>query len=53
MTERGMAERRDIPVIIRGDAESFLQASITAMSVAGELGFSNINMATATLPDAQ
>jgi biopolymer transport protein ExbD len=53
MTERGMADRRDIPVIIRGDAESLLQASITAMSVAGELGFSSINIATVTLPEAQ
>ena len=53
MTERGMADRRDIPVMIRGDAESFLQASITAMSVAGELGFSSINIATVTLPETQ
>ena len=50
--ERGLGARRDIPIIIRGDAESDLQASTTAMSVAGELGFTSINIATATLPDA-
>ena len=51
--ERGFGARRDIPIIIRGDKESDLQASTTAMSVAGELGFTSINIATATLPDAQ
>jgi biopolymer transport protein ExbD len=53
MEERGLAERRDIPVIIRGDAESSLQASTTAMSVAGELGFTSINIATVTTSDSQ
>lgn len=53
MTDRGFGARRDIPVIIRGDAESNLQASTTAMSVAGELGFSSINIATVTLSDSQ
>jgi biopolymer transport protein ExbD len=53
MNERGFGARRDIPVIIRGDAESNLQASTTAMSVAGELGFSSINIATVTLSDSQ
>jgi biopolymer transport protein ExbD len=53
MNERGFGDRRDIPVIIRGDAESNLQASTTAMSVAGELGFSSINIATVTLSDSQ
>jgi biopolymer transport protein ExbD len=53
MTERGFGGRRDIPVIIRGDAESNLQASTTAMSVAGELGFTSINIATVTLSDSQ
>ena len=52
MNERGFGERRDIPVIIRGDAGSNLQASTTAMSVAGELGFSSINIATVTLSDS-
>ena len=53
MAERGMAERRDIPVIIRGDASSSLQASTTAMSVAGELGFTSINIATVTTPESR
>ncbi len=53
MNDRGFGTRRDIPVIIRGDAESNLQASTTAMSVAGELGFSSINIATVTLSDSQ
>ena len=53
MNDRGFGARRDIPVIIRGDAESSLQASTTAMSVAGELGFSSINIATVTLSDSQ
>ena len=52
MEERGFGERRDIPVMIRGDAESDLQASATAMSVAGELGFTSINIATVTLSDS-
>jgi len=52
MDERGFGARRDIPVIIRGDAESNLQSSTTAMSVAGELGFSSINIATVTLSDS-
>ena len=52
MNDRGMGERRDIPVVIRGDAESALQASATAMSVAGELGFNSINFAIATTPDS-
>jgi biopolymer transport protein ExbD len=53
MNDRGFGARRDIPVIIRGDAESNLQASTTAMSVAGELGFSSINIATVTLSESQ
>jgi biopolymer transport protein ExbD len=51
--ERGFGARRDMPIIIRGDALSDLQASATAMSVAGELGFSSINIAAVTLSDAQ
>jgi biopolymer transport protein ExbD len=50
--ERVMGDRRDIDVIIRADAESALQATATAMSVAGELGFTSINLATVTLPES-
>ena len=53
MSDRGMADRRDIPVIIRGDALSSLQASTTAMSVAGELGFTSINIATVSTPESR
>ena len=53
MADRGMPERRDIPVVIRGDAESNLQATTWAMSVAGELGFTSINIATVTAPDSR
>ena len=46
-------DRRDLPVIIRADAQSTHQANVTAMSVAGELGFNSINIATDTISDAQ
>lgn len=44
-------DRRDIPVVIRADAQSVHQASVTAISVAGELGFQNIVIATVTTPE--
>jgi len=47
-----MGERRDIDVIIRADAESALQATATAMSVAGELGFTSFNIATVTTSES-
>jgi biopolymer transport protein ExbD len=50
--ERVMGERRDIDVIIRADAESALQATATAMSVAGELGFTSFNIATVTTSES-
>jgi biopolymer transport protein ExbD len=53
MADRGMPDRRDIDVRIRADAQSVHQASVTAMSVVGELGFSTISIATTTLPDSQ
>jgi biopolymer transport protein ExbD len=49
--EQLSGEERDIPVVIRADAQSVHQASVTAMSVAGELGFTNIVIATVTTPD--
>jgi biopolymer transport protein ExbD len=51
--ERVMGEKRDVDVIIRADAESALQATATAMSVAGELGFTSVNLATVTLPESR
>ncbi len=50
--ERVMGENRDVDVVIRADAESTHQATVTAMSVAGELGFTSINIATVTTPDS-
>jgi biopolymer transport protein ExbD len=50
--EQLTGEKRDMPVVIRADAQSIHQASVTAMSVAGELGFTNIVIATVTAPDA-
>ena len=51
--ERLAGDRRDIPVIIRADAKSTHQDTVTAMSVAGDLGFVEINIATVTTPDAR
>jgi biopolymer transport protein ExbD len=51
--ERTMGERRDVPVVIRSDAESNVQALATAMSTAGDLGFVEINIATIGASDTQ
>jgi len=51
--ERILGDKRDVDVVIRADAESAYQAAVTAMSVAGELGFTSINLATVTTPDSQ
>ena len=50
--ERLIGEQRDLPVFIRSDAAATTQAMITAMDVAGQLGFRKINIATTTPPDA-
>jgi biopolymer transport protein ExbD len=46
--ERLIGEKRDLPVFIRADAAATHQAVITAMDVAGQLGFVKINIATVT-----
>ena len=46
-----IGERRDLPVIVRADAEAKHQAVVTAMDVAGRLGFVQINIATVTPPE--
>lgn len=51
--ERVMGDDRDVDVIIRADSESLHQATVTVISVAGELGFSSINIATATTSDSR
>lgn len=50
--ERLIGEDRSMPVYIRADALATHQAVVTAMDVAGQLGFVNINIATVTPPDA-
>jgi biopolymer transport protein ExbD len=50
--ERLIGDRRDLPVFIRADAAATHQAVITAMDVAGQLGFRKVNLATTTPPDA-
>lgn len=50
--ERLVGEQRDLPVFIRADAAASHQAVVTAMDVAGQLGFVRLNIATVTPPDA-
>lgn len=51
--ERLVGEKRDMPVFIRADAEATHQAVVTAMDVAGQLGFVKLNIATVTPPDSR
>jgi len=50
--ERVLGDERNVPVYIRADANATHQAVVTAMDVAGQLGFVNVNIATVTPPDA-
>jgi biopolymer transport protein ExbD len=50
--ERTIGSSRDLPVVIRADAQATHQAVITAMDVAGQLGFVQISIATVTPPEA-
>ena len=50
--ERLAGPKRDVPVFIRGDAATAYQSVVTAMDVAGQLGFVKINLATVTPPEA-
>lgn len=45
--------KRDMPVIIRADALATHQSVVTAMDVAGHLGFVQISIATVRSPDSQ
>jgi biopolymer transport protein ExbD len=51
--ERLAGEKRDLPVFIRADAAATHQSVVTAMDVAGQLGFVKLNIATVTSPEAQ
>ena len=48
---RSHCSRRDLPVTIRGDAESTLQSFVTATEVVGQLGFTQVQIAAVTAPD--
>lgn len=49
--ERTIGESRDLPVFVRADAQATHQAVVTAMDVAGQLGFVQISIATVTPPE--
>lgn len=49
--ERTVGDARDLPVVIRADALATHQAVVTAMDVAGQLGFVEISIATVTPPE--
>ncbi len=51
--ERLAGGKRDMPVFIRADAAASHQSVVTAMDVAGQLGFVRLNIATVTPPEAQ
>jgi len=51
--ERLAGDKRDLPVYIRADAAASHQSVVTAMDVAGQLGFARLNIATVTPPEAQ
>ena len=51
--ERLVGDQRDQPVFIRADAAATHQAVVTAMDVAGQLGFTHLNIAAVTPPEAQ
>jgi biopolymer transport protein ExbD len=51
--ERLAGDDRDVPVFIRADATATHQAVVTAMDVAGQLGFVRLNIATVTPPEAR
>jgi biopolymer transport protein ExbD len=44
--ERSAGDRRDLPVAIRADARATHQSVVTAMDVAGRLGFVHLSIAT-------
>jgi biopolymer transport protein ExbD len=51
--ERLAGDERDVPVFIRADAAATHQAVVTAMDVAGQLGFVRLNIATVTPSEAR
>jgi len=49
--ERTVGDTRGLPVVFRADALATHQAVVTAMDVAGQLGFVQISIATVTPPE--
>lgn len=50
--ERVVGDERQLAVYVRADANASHQAVVTAMDIAGQLGFVNIHIVTVTPPDA-
>ena len=46
-----IGDRRDLPVIVRADARSPFQSVVTAMDVTGQLGLTQMSLATTQPPD--
>lgn len=49
--EETVGDARNMPVSIRADAQSPHQAFVTAMEVAGQLGFSGVSIATVSVAE--
>ena len=49
--EQTVGDARGLPVFVRADAQATHQAVVTAMDVAGQLGFVQISIATVTPPE--
>ena len=49
--EQTVGDSRNLPVFVRADAQATHQAVVTAMDVAGQLGFVQISIATVTPPE--
>ena len=45
-----IGDRRDLPVIVRADARSPFQSVVTAMDVTGQLGLTQMSLATTQPP---
>ena len=46
-----VGENRDLPVLLRADANATHQAVVTAMDVLGRMGFTRLSIATVSTPE--
>lgn len=46
-----VGENRDIPVVLRADANATHQSVVTAMDVLGRMGFTRLSIATVSAPE--